>query len=114
MLQNLELEKRWPIPATGKAAHPVLDAENHENATGHCDVNGSRRAETRTASGVSGCSRLARSGGSTQRFCSTGHRQAFWIAARRWTMRAVEAGNQRRVSQGALEAACTLRQRHSD
>jgi hypothetical protein len=31
-------------------------------------------------------------GGSRQRFCSTGHRQAFWIAARRWTMRAVEAG----------------------
>src|SRR4051794_26140755 len=31
-------------------------------------------------------------GGSAQRFCSTGHRQAFWIAARRWTMRAVEAG----------------------
>jgi hypothetical protein len=33
-----------------------------------------------------------RTGGSAQRFCSTGHRQAFWIAARRWTMRAVEAG----------------------
>jgi hypothetical protein len=33
-----------------------------------------------------------KTGGSPQRFCSTGHRQAFWIAARRWTMRAVEAG----------------------
>ena len=31
-------------------------------------------------------------GGSAQRFCSTGHRQAFWIAARRWTMRAIETG----------------------
>jgi hypothetical protein len=31
-------------------------------------------------------------GGSPQRFCSTRDRQAFWIAARRWTMRAVEAG----------------------
>jgi hypothetical protein len=31
-------------------------------------------------------------GGSAQRFCSTGHRQQFWIAARRWTMRAIEAG----------------------
>ena len=31
-------------------------------------------------------------GGSTQRFCCTGHRQQFWIAARRWTMRAIEAG----------------------
>jgi hypothetical protein len=31
-------------------------------------------------------------GGSAQRFCSTEHRQQFWIAARRWTMRAIEAG----------------------
>jgi hypothetical protein len=25
-------------------------------------------------------------------FCCTGHRQQFWIAARRWTMKAIEAG----------------------
>jgi hypothetical protein len=31
-------------------------------------------------------------GGSAQRFCSTAHRQQFWIAARRWTMRAIEVG----------------------
>jgi hypothetical protein len=31
-------------------------------------------------------------GGSAQKFCSAGHPQAFWIAARRWTMRAIEAG----------------------
>src|SRR5947209_520996 len=31
-------------------------------------------------------------GGSTQKFCCPGHRQQFWIAARRWTMRAIEAG----------------------
>src|SRR5205814_10472445 len=31
-------------------------------------------------------------GGSTQRFCSTEHRKAFWTAARRWTMRAIETG----------------------
>ena len=31
-------------------------------------------------------------GGSTQKFCCTEHRQQFWIAARRWTMRAIEAG----------------------
>jgi hypothetical protein len=30
-------------------------------------------------------------GGSSQKFCCSGHRQAFWIAARRWTMRAIEA-----------------------
>jgi hypothetical protein len=31
-------------------------------------------------------------GGSAQKFCGSGHRQQFWIAARRWTMRAIEAG----------------------
>src|SRR5215468_10938511 len=31
-------------------------------------------------------------GGSAQKFCCSGHRQQFWIAARRWTMRAIEAG----------------------
>src|ERR1700757_3710328 len=31
-------------------------------------------------------------GGSAQKFCCTEHRQQFWIAARRWTMRAIEAG----------------------
>jgi hypothetical protein len=31
-------------------------------------------------------------GGSAQKFCCTGHRQQFWIAARRWTMRAIQAG----------------------
>src|SRR5437870_3236081 len=31
-------------------------------------------------------------GGSSQKFCCTGHRQQFWVAARRWTMRAIEAG----------------------
>jgi hypothetical protein len=31
-------------------------------------------------------------GGSAQKFCCAGHRQQFWIAARRWTMRAIEAG----------------------
>ena len=31
-------------------------------------------------------------GGSAQKFRCTGHRQQFWIAARRWTMRAIEAG----------------------
>jgi hypothetical protein len=27
-----------------------------------------------------------------QRFCSTEHRKAFWTAAPRWTMRAIETG----------------------
>src|SRR5438477_12863236 len=41
------------------------------------------------------CGRVYRArttGGSAQRFCSTEHRKAFWTAARRWTMRAIEAG----------------------
>src|ERR1051325_9171412 len=41
------------------------------------------------------CSRPFRpraTGGSAQRFCSTEHRKAFWTAARRWTMRAIETG----------------------
>src|ERR1700730_16840333 len=36
--------------------------------------------------------RARATGGSVQRFCSTGHRRAFWTAARRWTMRAIETG----------------------
>src|SRR5260221_10993977 len=39
-----------------------------------------------------GAFRPRATGGSVQKFCSTGHRQAFWDAARRWTMRAVETG----------------------
>jgi len=35
---------------------------------------------------------LRTTGGSAQRFCSLEHRKAFWNAARRWTMRAIEAG----------------------
>src|SRR5215212_6872934 len=36
--------------------------------------------------------RARTTGGSAQRFCSTEHRKAFWTAARRWTMRAIETG----------------------
>jgi hypothetical protein len=31
-------------------------------------------------------------GESAQKFCCTGHRREFWIAVRRWTMRAIDAG----------------------
>ena len=41
-------------------------------------------------------------GGSAQKFCCTGHRQEFWIAARRWTMRAIDA-----VSVDCLKASHT-------
>ena len=51
-------------------------------------------------------------GGSAQRFCCVGHRQQFWIAARRWTMRAIEAGL---LSVDCLKGrrACTLPERRS-
>jgi hypothetical protein len=90
MLQKVELEERRPIPTTGKTAlNPsMLDAGD-----------GSTRQDKREPSrGKTQCLWCGRgfaprmTGGSPQRFCSTGHRQAFWIAARRWTMRAVEAG----------------------
>jgi hypothetical protein len=35
---------------------------------------------------------LRMTGGSAQKFCCARHRQQFWIAARRWTMKAIEAG----------------------
>jgi hypothetical protein len=35
---------------------------------------------------------LRMTGGSAQKFCCTRHRQQFWIAARRWTMKAIAAG----------------------
>src|SRR5437660_12615646 len=47
-------------------------------------------------------------GGSAQKFCCTGHRQQFWIAARRWTMRAIEAGL---LSVDCLKASRTERAR---
>ena len=43
-------------------------------------------------------------GGSGRRFCGSGCRQAFWTAARRWVMRAVETGL---LSSAVLKAAQT-------
>jgi hypothetical protein len=50
------------------------------------------------------CERHLRTGrrrGSPKRFCSPAHRNAFWSAARRWTMQAIEAGH---LSPEALKA----------
>jgi len=89
MLQ-MEAQERRFTPATGKAAQPIPDAEGHDEATGQ-----HKREPSTTKPQCLWCQRAftpRTTGGSPQRFCSTGHRQAFWIAARRWTMRAVEAG----------------------
>src|SRR5215813_13189898 len=49
-------------------------------------------------------------GGSAQKFCCEGHRQQFWVAARRWTMRAIEAGllsvDCLKATQTSVHAAC--------
>ena len=90
MLQTVETQERRPAPATGKAALAVLDAESHDEAAGEY-----KRGSSSGHARCLWCQRAftpRSTGGSPQRFCSTGHRQAFWIAARRWTMRAVEAG----------------------
>src|SRR4051794_19847319 len=60
-----------------RPADPALAPRSGEKA--HCLWCG-RTYRTRTT------------GGSAQRFCSTEHRKAFWTAARRWTMRAIETG----------------------
>jgi hypothetical protein len=52
----------------------------------------------------------ARRHGSLKRFCCAGHRNAFWTAARRWVMRAVEAGCSRPRRSRAVGEACTLLQ----
>src|SRR5205085_2545035 len=54
-------------------------------------------------------------GGSAQRFCCTGHRQQFWIAARRWTMRAIEVGlTLGRLPKGVSHERARCLRRHSD
>ena len=85
MLQMIETQESRPTLPTGKADHPILHPESHADAAGR--QNGSSHCLW--------CGRAytpRKTGGSPQQFCSTGHRQAFWVAARRWTMRAVEAG----------------------
>ena len=90
MLQIAETKERRSTPTTGKAAQPILDAERQDDAA--------RQHKPEPSRGNARCLWCQRAftprmtGGSPQRFCSAGHRQAFWIAARRWTMRAVEVG----------------------
>src|SRR5205823_739405 len=55
-------------------------------------------------------------GGSSQKFCCTRHRQQFWIGARRWTMRAIEAGlyTLGRLPKGVSHERARCLRRHSD
>src|SRR4051794_39353887 len=52
----------------------------------------SDRAETAHCLWCDRAFKPRKTGGSTQRFCCLAHRKAFWTAARRWTMRAIETG----------------------
>jgi hypothetical protein len=90
MLQTIEAQERRSTPATVKDAPAILASESHDDAAGQ-----HTREPSSESTNCLWCQRVfmpRRTGGSPQRFCSTEHRQAFWIAARRWTMRAVEAG----------------------
>ena len=90
MLQTIEIQERRPTPATGKAAQPSSMLRAMTIAAGPHNREPSSESANCLWCGRAFTPRMT--GGTPQRFCSTGHRQAFWIAARRWTMRAVEAG----------------------
>jgi hypothetical protein len=95
MLNNLETEEHRSDPAKGHIAivPPLPDHDDETGGGGRARHD--HREPSRTKPHCLWCGRAftpRMTGGSPQRFCSTGHRQAFWIAARRWTMRAIETG----------------------
>jgi len=95
MLNQLETEERRSNPARANItiAPPTLEPDEESGGRGRVRYGHPERSSTKPVCLWCGRAFEPRStGGSAQRFCSTGHRQAFWIAARRWTMRAVEAG----------------------
>jgi hypothetical protein len=88
MVDTLELAEEFPASSISVAAitinggglpTPALEPAREPAMDGFCLWCG-RTFTLRTT------------GGSAQRFCCTGHRQQFSIAARRWTMWAIEAG----------------------
>lgn len=89
-----EKSREWPLSATVKTASP---SASHSIAA--CGGSGTPALHPAQKSHPDArylwCDRtFARrtTGGSAQKFCCTAHRQQFWIAARRWTMRAIEVG----------------------
>ena len=95
MMDNLELEDRRPNSAVVNVplTPPLLDAKDDSRGGGRA-----QQDRPEPSSGTTHCLWCGRAftprstGGSPQRFCSSGHRQAFWVAARRWIMKAVQAG----------------------
>jgi hypothetical protein len=95
MLNNLQTEERRHDPALASITitPPFLDRDE-PSATG-CRAQQDRAEASGTKPHCLWCGWAftpRTSGGSAQRFCCSSHRQAFWIAARRWTMRAIDAG----------------------
>jgi hypothetical protein len=85
---SLELVPNSIIPTSGEALDEVVLDE-------HPTLIRNSTAQSAEKANCLWCSRAFRrrtTGGSAQRFCSTEHRKAFWTAARRWTMRAIETG----------------------
>src|ERR1044072_1115666 len=78
LVSNLPLSSE---PVSGRLLSPLVPFSS------------SGRSETETR--CLWCGRTFRprvTGGSAQKFCCPGHRNAFWTAARRWTLRAIETG----------------------
>src|SRR5690242_1451820 len=95
MLNVIQPEKNSSIPVrVSVAATPAL----LDPASGRGSLDRVHQDDCEPSSGTAHCLWCQRAftprstGGSPQRFCSTGHRQAFWVAARRWIMKAVRVG----------------------
>jgi hypothetical protein len=97
MLNKVETEERQRNPVAAKIIAEngveLLDPD-YDSSSGNT---ARQRPEPASATKTNclWCGRGFRpriSGGSAQKFCCSAHRQSFWIAARRWTMRAIEVG----------------------
>jgi hypothetical protein len=110
MLNNLETEERRSDPAIANTITPLLDPDTSSGARGQPRQDHPEPSRTKPQCLWCGRAFAPRTtGGSPQRFCSTGHRQAFWVAARRWIMRAVQANllsvESLKASQSSVHAA---------
>jgi hypothetical protein len=91
----LDKPLEWPISPAVKTA--FIPANHTVVATDLCSesVAGYELASKPLNAPCLWCGRAFKprtTGGSAQKFCCAEHRQQFWIAARRWTMRAIEVG----------------------
>jgi len=95
MMKTSEFRTKHSEPSISAAAKAVFLAASHTEDRGGFPVTAARELDLEPAwdARCLWCDRIftpRATGGSAQKFCCTGHRQQFWIAARRWTMRAIE------------------------